>query len=123
MGAILSVGTGGYEGQVIKEVRQNKATSNFTLGCRRDRCRWSGKRVGRGKGFAEQIGWIFFLNLLLEVRNQAKQAGCHLASASVKQYRLRSAFLAARMAPSACANNSVGLNGVSGQVTLSRYLP
>lgn len=37
MGAVIPVGILGYEGQVIKEVRQDEATGKVTVVCRRDR--------------------------------------------------------------------------------------
>lgn len=37
MGAVIPVGILGYEGQVIKEVRQDEATGKITVVCRRDR--------------------------------------------------------------------------------------
>jgi len=37
MGAVIPVGILGYEGQVIKEVRQDEATGKVTVICRRDR--------------------------------------------------------------------------------------
>jgi len=37
MGAIIPVGILGYEGQVIKEVRQDETTGKITVVCRRDR--------------------------------------------------------------------------------------
>jgi hypothetical protein len=37
MGAVIPVGILGYEGQVIKEVRQDETTGKITVVCRRDR--------------------------------------------------------------------------------------
>lgn len=39
MGAVIPVGILGYEGQVIKDVRQDEATGKITVVCRRDRRR------------------------------------------------------------------------------------